>query len=315
MDTPLPKPVIAEPTLTDLLHELIAELGGPVAELDRDAWIELAADLEVRATKLPPPASFPQVASQVVAAARKPQLDLNELVGLVQRDGALASAMLRISNSPAFAPASPITTLRGAIQSLGTQCVIEVVVGAAGRSFYDVPSKTAMALFPTLWSEMFDHAMANAFTAGRIALDIPDARGERALLAGLLSDVGRPIALRILTDMIENEGLVPPDYSVVLATLDEVSPIIGERTINAMGLPDELRVACVVDEANPTSDAHIARLVASIGQIQRRGPRIWTSAGDVRRSAERLNLKPRLVRTLFAQRTQYVLQAQQMFGK
>jgi len=220
-------------TLTDILNEAIAALGGAPEELDPEAWTSLARRIGQRAELDPPtPPSFPNVVTQALALAKQPELDLNELVGIVQRDAAIATAMLRIANSTALAPASPITTMRGALQSLGLQGVVEVVLGTAGKAFYAVASRSELKLFPTLWHGMFDDAIANAFTAGRLALDVRDARSERALLAGLMSDIGRPLGLRILAALIR-DGDVKPDLdpAIVLAALDEVAPSISHRTI------------------------------------------------------------------------------------
>ncbi|MEO8703099.1 MAG: HDOD domain-containing protein [Kofleriaceae bacterium] len=298
-----------------MLRDAIDALGGPMVELDREVWSTLAKQVDQLAASAPPPPSFPMVAMQVLSLAKKPELDLNELVGIVQRDAAIATAMLRIANSAMFAPAVPITTVRAAISSLGLRNVVEIVLGTAGKSFYTVASTSELDLYPALWQSMFDEAMANAFTCGRLALDIRGARGERALLAGLLSDVGRPIALRILSRMIRDGVTTGPlDEATVLATLDEVAPAVGRRAIMQMNLPEELRVACIADAHLPTADSQIAQLVSAIGAIQRRSPRIWISAGDVRVAAERLGLEPLVVRTQFAQRHQYVIQATEMFG-
>src|SRR5262249_31320114 len=154
-------------------------------------------------------------------------------------------ALLRIANSVAFSPATPITTVRDAIRMLGVKHVVEIVVGTAGSSFYNVTAHAELELFPALWQSMFDEAMANAFSSGRLALDIRGARGERALLAGLLVDIGRPIALRLLCGMILGANgwnkIERVDEAVALAILDEVSPVLGRRVISGMGLPDELR--------------------------------------------------------------------------
>jgi len=303
-------------TIGDILNEAIDALGGATSLVDRDAWSGVAAQIGERAAADPPtPPSFPNVVTQALALAKQPELDLNELVGIVQRDAAIATAMLRIANSTMHAPASPITTVRGAIQSLGLQGVVEVVLGTAGKSFYAVASRNELKLFPELWTPMFDDAIANAFTCGRLALDIRGASSERALLAGLLSDIGRPLALRILSGLIR-DGAAPLalDPAVVLAAIDEVAPAISRRTIIAMGLPEELRAACIVDPDAPTPDAQIAQLISAIGAIQRRSPAIRISASTVQALAERLALGPLVVRTLFAQRSQYMHQAAEMFG-
>jgi HD-like signal output (HDOD) protein len=308
-----PAASVAPLTLADMLRALVDELGGPQVELDPEIWSTLAGRIAKVAESMPPPPSFPGIAIQVLALARDPDLDINQLVGLVQRDGAIASTLVRIANSPAFAPAMPIATLRGAIQSLGTRKVVELVVGSSGRSYYDVASTIELALFPGLWQGMFRDAMANAFSAGRLALDTPGTRGECALFAGLLADVGRPIALRILGTMVR-DGLDGPSDALVLAALDEVASGIGQRAIAAMNLPAELRAACIPDPSHPTPDAQIAGLIAAIGAIQRRSPRMWNSAGDVRTRSEQLRLNPHALRSLFAQRAQHALEAAELFG-
>jgi len=303
-------------TVASMLDEMIESLGGPAVEVPPDAWALLASRLEARAAAdPPPPPSFPNVVTQALSLAKQPELDLNELVGIVQRDAAIAAAMLRVANSSMLAPAAPVTTIRGAIQSLGMQGVVEVVLGTAGKSFYTVASRNELKVFPDLWPGMFDDAIANAFTSGRLALDVRDARAERALLAGLLADIGRPLALRIVSAMVRDGDVrADLDQAIVLAALDEVAPAISRQTIAAMQLPDELRVACVPDAEAPAVDAQIAQLVASIGAVQRRSPRMRVSAGEVQARAERLKLGPLVVRSLFAQRNQYMIHAAEMFG-
>lgn len=302
-------------SLTDMLRQLVIDAGGPTEELDPELWMSLAGRIEQAADSIPPPPSFPSIATEVLSIASKPDVDVNRLVGIVQRDAAIATALLRFANSVAFSPARPITTLRDAIGLIGVTHVVEVVLGSTGRSFYNVASRAELAQFPALWETMFDEAMANAFSAGRLALDVPGARGERALLAGLLADLGRPLALQLLSGMIlgtRGERIVRPSDPIALATLDEVAPALGRRVVAAMNLPDELRSACIPDGAQPSPDAQIARLVAAIGAIQRRSPRLWTSAGEVREVSERLALQPLVVRALFAQRAQDMFAAAQM---
>jgi HD-like signal output (HDOD) protein len=296
-----------------MMRSLVEELGGPEAEVERAAWQGMADRVAKIAETMPPPPSFPRIATELLAMARDPEVDINDMVGLVQRDAAIASTLVRIANSAAFSPAVPVTSLRGAIQSLGVAKVVELALGTASRSYYDVTSTIELALFPDLWPGMFNAAMANAFSAGRLALDVPGTRGECALFAGLLADVGRPIALRILGGLVR-EGAPPPSNAIALATLDEVAAEIGARTIAGMALPDELRVACIPDPDRPTPDAEVARMIALIGAIQRRGPGMWICADDVRRRAERLRLGPYVVRALFAQRSQHVQEAAQMFA-
>jgi HD-like signal output (HDOD) protein len=300
-------------TMTSMLDAQISDLGGPMEELDPEMWADLAERVASLANDMPALPAFPGVATRVLSMARDPNLDVNKLCTEVQRDAGIASTLLRVANSAAFSPPSPITTLRGAIQMLGIQQVVAIVVGGSGQAMYQVASKADFALFPDLWLGMFKDAMGNAFVAGRIALDVRGASSEKSLLAGLLVDVGRPIALRILSTMIQG-GMERPDDAIVMAVLEEVALDVGGRAVSAMGLPEELRSACMPDRNAPTVDAAIAQMIAAIGAVQRRSPRIWVNASEVRHWAEAIKLSPLVVRSVFGQRTTYVEQASAMFG-
>lgn len=299
---PQEPPVPVTPlTLMDIIQEI--EAGG-IPRVDAIAWSGLAEDVMANTAELPPLPSFPAVATQVMTIINRKNLDINELVSAVQHDAAIASTLIRAANTAAFSPATPINSLRGAIQTLGTGQVFEVVLASSGRKYYEVATKAELALFPQLWRSMFGAASANAFTACRFALDVRDAQTDTALLAGLLADLGRPIALRIVAQLILSKGY-EVDEPIVLAVLDEVGPAISARMIESLKLPVTLRLE--------SAEWHIGQLVAAIGAVQRRTLRIWSNAAVVREHATHLALEPMVIRTLFSSRATYQETATSMF--
>jgi HD-like signal output (HDOD) protein len=301
-------------TMTSVLEAQIALLDNPVEPLEPDSWADLADRLAALAVDLPPMPAFPMVATRLISMARDPDLDMNKLSNEVQRDAGIATTLIRVVNSAAFSPDSPITTLRSAIQMLGLKKVVEIVVGGSGQSLYEAQAKADLALFPDLWRSMFNEAMGNAFVAARIALDVRGASSEKALLAGLLVDVGRPLALRVLCKMIR-EGAERPEDAIVMAVLEEVAADIGARAVSTMGLPAELTAACTPDRQAASAESAIAKLVSAVGAVQRGSPRIWANAEEVRHWAEVIKLSPELVHGVFSQRTTYVAQAAAMFER
>lgn len=296
-------------TTSALIQEVVEALGGPIGEVETSFWHRMATNILDRgATISRPPSSFPLVASQMMTMLRDPQLDLNRLVGAVQRDAGIAAALLKLANSPVYAPAVPITTLRGAVSALGIQQVGQLVIANAGRTLYEVPKKSALDMYPELWRVMFHDAMANAFTAGRLALDVSGANSELALIAGLLVDAGRPVGLQILCEMVE-DGMARPDDVEAMAILDEVTPTLGGIAVRQLQLPPELHAACMPDTLEPTTDGHIARMVSAIGAVQRRTPRIWSAASEIVRHGDKLALAPYQVRAQFGARDSYLAQA------
>jgi HD-like signal output (HDOD) protein len=313
---PRPIPVTAEGsgpvkpvTTSSVIQELVESLGGPLGEVDTTFWHRMANNIISRGETISrPPSSFPLVASQMMSMLRDPALDLNRLVGAVQRDAGIAAALLKLANSPVFAPAVPINSLRGAVSALGVQQVGQLVIANAGRTLYDVPKKSALDMYPDLWNVMFHDAMANAFTAGRLALDVRGANSELSLIAGLLVDAGRPVGLQIICEMVE-DGMARPDDVEAMAILDEVTPALGGIAVRKLDLPPELAAACLPDAAEPTVDGHIARLVSAIGAVQRRTPRIWSAASDVVRHGDKIGLAPFQVRAQFGSRDSYLAHA------
>lgn len=297
-------------TVMDILRDQVESHGGPSATVMPAGVIDIAAQVMERASTIPEPPSFPAVATRVLAIARDPDHDLNQLVGAVQRDAAIASALLRHANSAAFAGGEPVTTLRGAVQKLGMQQVVEVVMGEVGRGYYQLASPAELALYPAVWKQLADDGMANGFAAGRFAMDVAGARSERALLGGLLAEIGRPVALRVICAMIL-EGMPAPDEVTLQATLDQLAPEVGALTIARMQLPADVAAACA-HEGELDTDARIAQLVAGVGAVQRRGPRVWNYAALVREQVEALMIRPLAVRALFAQRLVYLEQASKM---
>jgi len=60
---------------------------------------------------------LPQVASQVMALTSDPSADAAKLSSLIHQDQALAAHVLRIANSPAYMPRSPVASLQHCLKS------------------------------------------------------------------------------------------------------------------------------------------------------------------------------------------------------
>lgn len=313
----VPPPRIVRPapgtplSIVDVVREQVSPDLGEVLGL---SWHDLVATLRDMPDLVPAaPLAFPGVTTRVCQLLRDPAYDMNELVGLVMRDGGIVTALLRMANSALFAPAAPIVDLRAAITMLGTQQTLEVVVGCSGQAFYDVPSATRVGTFSDLRRQMFREAIANAFTAGRAAFDMGVRDPESALIAGLLVDVGRPVALRAVTNLVRGGHPRPPEVITSVA-IDEVSTMIADRMIAAMDLPDELRRACMYDPLAPSKEATLARMISAIGAIQRHSPRSWRYANEVVEYAAILGLSPFALRAQFALRATYLELAVTLFG-
>jgi len=74
---------------------------------------------------------LPQVASQVMALAADTTADAAKLSSLIHQDQALAAHVLRIANSPAYMPRSPVVSLQHAVTIRGINLLSEIAFTAS----------------------------------------------------------------------------------------------------------------------------------------------------------------------------------------
>ncbi|MCC6672743.1 MAG: HDOD domain-containing protein [Planctomycetes bacterium] len=142
---------------------------------------------------------LPDVATQVLALVHAPGADAARLSAVLHRDAALAGHVLRVANSPLFMPRTQIVSLQQAVSRLGMRTLSEIVVTVSVQERV-FRSARHQGLLRAEWR----HSLAAAFFARELAR-LRRRNVEGAYLGGLLHDVGRPIALSLLSEA-EQEG-------------------------------------------------------------------------------------------------------------
>ena len=131
---------------------------------------------------------LPQVAGKVMALANDPAADAARLSALIHQDQALAAHVLRIANSPAYMPRTPIASLQHAVAMLGVNQLSEIAVTISLKSVtVKIPGHEADV------RQLWRHAL------------------ESAYLCGLLHAVGKPVVLKTVTT-IAAEMHIPPRF-------------------------------------------------------------------------------------------------------
>ena len=151
---------------------------------------------------------------------------------MIERDQALASNVLRMANSAAYAPKNPIGSLQDAVSRLGITTIRDITTSLAvkGRVF-SVPG------YQTKARRMWMHAAAAAVYAKEIAKQI--GRDEdSAFLCGLLHDVGEPVVIQVLADEVAKKTNQPIPTQVMDATVSEFHELVGAKMAREWGFPD-----------------------------------------------------------------------------
>jgi putative nucleotidyltransferase with HDIG domain len=118
-------------------------------------------------------------------------LDLQRVVDLISHDNSLAAQCLHMANSPLFGRWQTITTTRGAVIALGLQRMRDVAV-----------SCYVLKLMPGGWDDknpvvFWEHSLACALVARRLAKRVGMKDPEQAYRAGLLHDLGFVVNIQV----------------------------------------------------------------------------------------------------------------------
>jgi len=205
--------------------------------------------------------TMPGTATEVMAACQKENTDAAKLSAILHRDPALASSVLRVASSAAYAGRVPCASLQQAVSRLGLQLVVEIATAVAvrGRLFTDPKCAELLA---ALWR----HSVVAGFYSKEIArLRRQDV--ETAFLCGLLHDVGKALLLDNLDRTVGRTGAVPAAY--LAHAVDEQHVEAGVLLAEAWQLPPQV-IAAVRAHHDPAAETRFpatAMMVALADRI------------------------------------------------
>jgi len=192
---------------------------------------------------------LPQVAGKVMALVNDPTADAVRLSSLIHQDQALAAHVLRIANSPAYMPRTPIASLQHAVAMLGLNQLSEIAV--------TISLKSAAVKIPGHEAEL-RQLWCHALASGAYAKEIARTRRynvESAYLCGLLHTVGRPVVLKTVTT-IAAELHLPLDPRAVTSLLDGYHSRVGSLIATKWALPPQVAEAITYYEAYEQAPSH-----------------------------------------------------------
>lgn len=207
---------------------------------------------------------LPAGVAQILELCRSSNSSAAELSSAIHKDPALAGHVLRVANSPAYSPGSPIVSLQQAIGRLGQRAISEIAISVSVKSaIFDVGA------YRVEMAQLWKHAAA----AGAWAREIARQRRrpvDAALLCGLLQNMGVPVLVRALSK-IEKELHGDLGKSAVLALADEYHAAVSSRLAKQWSLPEAVSEAILYhhDYASAPSKGDEARLIALSDHLAR----------------------------------------------
>lgn len=179
---------------------------------------------------------LPQVASQVLALTSDPAADAAKLSSLIHQDQVLATHVLRIANSPAYMPRSPVVSLQHAVAMLGINLLSEIAFTASLKSgAFQAPGHEDDV------KRLWQHSLAS----GAFAKEVARTRRvnvESAYLCGLLHGIGKPVVLRTATTLAREQNITL-DKPALYLLIDSYHSRVGGLIAEKWNLPKQVAAA------------------------------------------------------------------------
>jgi HD-like signal output (HDOD) protein len=217
---------------------------------------------------------LPEVASQVVQLCNRENVDLRELAVVVKRDPSMAGHLMRLANSPLYAPPTPLVSIDQVVSRLGLVKVRELalVISCQSKVFTVKGYEEKVRL-------QFRHSLAAGLFAGEIArarrLNV-----EEAFLCGLLHDVGQPVLLQAVVDLANKAGITL-ERPAVEGACSMLHDRVGGDLVAHWSLPvrlsDAIRWHHQPEKATQAmSQARITALADDLSHLLLGGPKVVT---------------------------------------
>lgn len=176
--------------------------------------------------------SLPDLILRMRSAAGGEASSFTSIARIVKTEPGLASYIMKLSNSPAFQSRYPATDLGTAINRLGIATVLNVSTSYSLRNLFRCKHTLLRQCLRDLWRNSVRLAATSAVLAARVTRQNTD----RALLAGLLANIG---ALPLVNAAAERAD-IDPTPELLHDIVTAYSPQVGCMMLRNWGIDEDL---------------------------------------------------------------------------
>lgn len=145
--------------------------------------------------------TLPNVTAEVMKLLSNPNVGLNQLETVIKQDPAIAARVIKTANSVMFRGAMEIASLQQAMARIGLKNVKDIVITLG------VQSKAFNILnFEDVLQNIWKNSLSCATIAQTLAKTLLGDK-ESAFLAGLLSNIGKPVLVQICSKVENTEKI------------------------------------------------------------------------------------------------------------
>ena len=191
-------------------------------------YLDCVNKLEAGRLKLP---TIPEIAIKIRRAINDSNTNNAKIAKIVQLDPAISARLIHISNSPLYRGRKKIESCPQALTRIGLKAAQDLITSFALKSVFKAKSPVIRKRMQDLWA----HSSYVAAISAYLAHKTPGFDPDRALLAGLIHDIGA-VPILIQADIIP--GLNVPMQDLEL-TIQHLRTEIGVMIIRKWDFPKD----------------------------------------------------------------------------
>jgi putative nucleotidyltransferase with HDIG domain len=141
--------------------------------------------------------AMPAAATECLRLLNLPDNNLDKVLKIIAKDPIIAPQVMRRARSALLGRSGGAKTLDQAVTRLGVRALKELIMNVSAYQLFQSKNPSIRKLTKSLW----DHSVGVAVVARGLAKRKKDIDSEQAYLAGLLHDVGKPVAAALLLEL------------------------------------------------------------------------------------------------------------------
>ncbi len=269
----------------------------------------------------PPAAALPSQAMTVLNLVQDPEVRTRPLEQAIARDPALSARVMRVANSAFYGRLEDAETLRDAITVVGLRGLKEICTAAAGESLFGAIPGARDPGIRAEWETLYHHALTVSLTASWLTLERTTGQPAKAMIAGLLHDIGKVVALSGLAGLADDHrAAIESTPGLLDLVVEAIHVQLGADLAVAWKLPDHIRQTCARhhDADPPGIDAapelHAIRVVSGLNALRLKPSTQRHVIDELRASATALGLDERGLAAAVAELRAVVTRVSDMLG-
>jgi len=178
---------------------------------------------------------FNPVALELLQMLADHDVEMDEVIGVINKDPALSLQILRMANSSAYAGRYKSETIKESVNRLGARQITSLAMAASQAAIHASGNPIVNSVMQNLW--LHSHACALGCRSLAISCGYREL-ADKAYLAGLLHDIGKLYLLKAL-ERIALNGDMPCDLDreTLLDVFSDMHVEQGVRIMNHWDIP------------------------------------------------------------------------------